>query len=327
MKLLDRFSLALLGSVLLASLLPARDGFALWLSRLIPLGIALLFFLHGARLPRQAIKAGLLHWRLHLSVLLASFVLFPLLALALHPLARLWLPPDLALGLVFLCILPSTVQSSIAFTSIAHGNVSAAVVAASLSNLIGVFATPLLATLLLATSGEMVDPARAIGKIIVLLLLPFLAGHALQGWIGETVQRWSRLLSLSDRGTIVLVVYAAFSQAVIDNLWRQLSWPTWLALAVLLMILLGLAMLALQLAIRGLRFSRADGIAVFFCGCKKSLATGAPMAGLLFAGSPALGLIVLPLMLFHQLQLMVCAWLAQRWARHADAVTAADSTP
>ena len=316
--LFDRFSLALIVTVALASLCPAEGTAALWLSRITTAGIALLFFLHGARLSREAVIAGLAHWRLHLTVLAATFALFPLLGVALQPVASALLTPELHLGVLFLCALPSTVQSSIAFTSIARGNIAAAVVAASVSNLAGVFLTPLLATVLLATQGGLGAPWKAIGDILLLLLAPFVAGHLLQPWIGGWVRRWSRLLATTDRGTILLVVYGAFGHAVTQGLWRNVPLPALLGLALVVCVLLAVAMGVIGFSARRLGFNRKDRIAILFCGSKKSLATGVPMANILFAGHPALGMIVLPAMLFHQAQLMVCAVLAQRFARQTS---------
>jgi solute carrier family 10 (sodium/bile acid cotransporter), member 7 len=307
----DNFTLALLATVLLASLLPARGVLAQALDTLTDIAIAALFFLHGARLPRQAIIAGLLHWRLHLVILACTFVLYPLLGLAAGPLARLALTPELALGLLFLCALPSTVQSSIAFTSLAGGNVAAAVCSASLSSLLGVFLTPWLMTLLAGSSGAMADPLGAITKIMLLLLAPFLAGHLLRPWIGTRVDALKPLLRYTDQGTILLVVYAAFGAAVIEGLWTQTPLPALLLTAAACALLLAIAMSLVWLIARRSGFDRADQIAILFCGTKKSLATGVPIAKVLFAGGP-LGAIVLPVMLYHQLQLMVCAVVAAR---------------
>lgn len=317
--LFDRFSLALIATVVLASLWPVAGVAATWFSHLTTAGIALLFFLHGARLPREAVVAGLRHWPLHATVLAATFALFPLLGLAVQPLAGALLTPELYLGVLFLCALPSTVQSSIAFTSIARGNVAAAVVAASLSNLVGVFLTPLLAALLLATHGAMGSPWRAIIDILLLLLAPFVLGHLLRPWLARWVQRRARLLSLTDRGTILLVVYGAFSHAVIEGLWAQVPGRTLLGLVAVACALLALVMGLIWSATRRLGFSRADRITILFCGSKKSLATGVPMANILFAGQATLGMIVLPVMVFHQIQLMVCAVLAQRFAQQVPA--------
>jgi solute carrier family 10 (sodium/bile acid cotransporter), member 7 len=311
----DNFTLALLATVLLASLLPARGGLAQALDTLTDIAIAALFFLHGARLPRQAIIAGLLHWRLHLVILACTFVLYPVLGLAAGPLARLALTPELALGLLFLCALPSTVQSSIAFTSLAGGNVAAAVCSASLSSLLGVFLTPWLMTLLAGSSGAMADPLGAISKIMLLLLAPFVAGHLLRPWIGTRVDALKPLLRYTDQGTILLVVYAAFGAAVIEGLWTQTPLPALLLTAAACALLLAIAMPLVWLIARRSGFDRADQIAILFCGTKKSLATGVPIAKVLFAGGP-LGAIVLPVMLYHQLQLMVCAVVAARLGKN-----------
>ena len=315
--LFDGFTLALLGTVALATLLPCEGRAAVAFDRLTVAGVALLFFLHGARLPREAILTGLTNWKLHLLVLASTFVLFPLLGLALKPLATAVATPALYPGLLYLCCLPSTVQSSIAFTAIARGNVPAAVCAASLSNLAGVFVTPLLVALLLAARGDGASPWRAIGDIVLQLLVPFLAGHLLRPWIGATIERWRRVLSYTDRGTVLLVVYVAFSASVVEGLWHQVPPLALLGVLAVVVLLLAIVLATTTWLSRRLGFARADEIAVVFCGSKKSLASGVPMAKILFAGNPALGMLVLPVMLFHQVQLMACAMLAQRYARRA----------
>jgi sodium/bile acid cotransporter 7 len=311
---IDPFTLTLLGTVLLASLLPVHGTAAVWMDHITDIAIAALFFLHGARLSREAVLAGVLHWRLHVTILACTFVLFPLLGLALHPLASRLLTPGLALGLLFLCALPSTVQSSIAFTSMAGGNVPAAVVSASASSLLGVFLTPVILALIAGGQGAMGSPLESIGKILLQLLVPFVAGHLLRPWIGGWVARRRAILRYTDQGTILLVVYTAFSAAVSEGLWRDTPLRSLLAVVVLAALLLGVAMTLVALLARRLGFERADQIAIVFCGSKKSLATGVPMAKVMFASS-ALGAIVLPVMIYHQLQLIVCAVVAQRYAR------------
>jgi sodium/bile acid cotransporter 7 len=311
----DGFTLALIGTVGLASVLPCRGEAALWLDRLTDAAIMLLFFLHGAKLSREAIVRGVTHWRLHMAVFASTFVLFPLLGWLLHPLAAKLLTPPLSLGMLFVCTLPSTVQSSIAFTSIAGGNVPAAVVSASLSSLIGIVLTPLLVEALLATGVAHAPAAGGVWEIVKLLLLPFAAGHLLRPWIGDWVDRHRPLLGLTDRSTILLVVYAAFGEAVVEGLWHATAPSALLATLAASAVLLALALLATAAAGRLLGFARADRITLVFCGSKKSLASGVPMAKILFATQAGgLGALLLPLMIFHQLQLMVCAVLARRYA-------------
>ncbi len=330
---IDAFMLGILASVLLAVLLPARGAAADVLDWATKVAIAVLFLLYGARLePREAL-AGLRHWRLHASVLAVTFVVFPLIGVALRLLVPAVLTDELYTGMLFLCLLPSTVQSSIAFTSIARGNVAGAVVSASLSNLVGVFATPLLVMLLMHTAGGATVSPGAIVLIVVQLLLPFLAGQLLRPWL-RGVLRHAAVTRVVDRGSVYLVVYAAFSAGMVENIWKGLSPLALLAVAVVCAAVLGVVLGVTSAGSRLLGFDRADRIVVIFCGSKKSLATGLPMASVLFAGHPV-GLIVLPLMIFHQIQLFTCAALAGRWGRQAphiprayriDSSTAARST-
>jgi len=310
----DNFTLAMIATVILASLLPCTGAGAVIFNDITRVAVALLFFLHGAKLSREAVIAGITHWRLHLLVLLLTFALFPLLGLLLKPLLQPLITPDLYLGILFLCMLPSTVQSSIAFTSAARGNVPAAVCSASASNLLGIFLTPVLVGLL--TTAQMKGDSKmdSVLQIGTQLLLPFLAGQVARRWIGAWVEKHKPLTRIVDQGSILLVVYTAFSEAVGQGLWHQVSWATLGGLLLINVVLLGLVMFVSAQAARRLGFSREDRIAIVFCGSKKSMASGVPMAKVLFAGG-ALGAVVLPLMLFHQMQLMVCAVLAQRYAK------------
>jgi sodium/bile acid cotransporter 7 len=315
--LFDRFTLALIATVALAAVLPCHGTVATAFDWITTFGIALLFFLHGARLSREAIIAGIVHWRLHLLVFASTFVMFPLIGLGLKPVAPFLLTPDMYIGVLFLCTLPSTVQSSIAFTSIARGNVPAAVCSASLSSLLGVFLTPLLVSVLLATHGNTGSPLDTIGKLVLQLFVPFIAGHLLRPWIAGWVERRRGLLSYTDRGTVLLVVYVAFSASVVEGLWSHVPLRSLAGLLLVAIVILALALSLTTFASRRFGFDREDEIATVFCGSKKSLASGVPIANILFAGNPALGMILLPVMLFHQIQLMACAMLAQRYARRA----------
>jgi solute carrier family 10 (sodium/bile acid cotransporter), member 7 len=307
----DEFTIAMLSTVVLAFLLPCRGVSAGLFEYLTGVAIALLFFLQGARLPRATITAGALHWRLHLVVFAATFLLFPIVGLALRPLSGTLLTPPLYLGLLFLCTLPSTVQASVAFTSIAGGNVAAALCSASTSSILGMFLTPLLAGLALKTSGGF--SLNALRPLAAEMFLPFIAGQLLQPWIGSWVQQRRKALGGVDRGSVLLVVYTVFSGATLSGIWHQLAFGPLITLFVVAGTMLGLMLAITALAARRLGFSREDEIAIVFCGSKKSLVAGIPMANVLFAGQ-ALGLIVLPLMIFHQVQLMACAALARHYA-------------
>lgn len=299
----------------LATVLPAQGEVAVTLGWATKVAIGVVFFLHGARLSRESVVRGLVHWRLHLVILAATYAVFPLLTVGLTALPAWITPPELATGLILVGCLPSTIQSSIAFVGVARGNVPAAVAAASGSNILGVFLTPLLLGVLLHAQGSM-SPS-AIWAIILQLLVPFVAGQVLRAWIGDWVARHAKVLGKLDRGTILLVVYVAFSEAVVEGVWSRLGA---LDLARLLLLCAGLlaAVLGLTvLAARSLGFSKEDEIAIVFCGSKKSLASGAPIAAALFTPAVA-GVAMIPLMVFHQMQLMACAAIAQRYAQRPD---------
>ncbi|HEY8571174.1 bile acid:sodium symporter family protein [Phenylobacterium sp.] len=308
----DWYLALIFGMVVLASVLPARGAAAPAFEWATKISIGFVFFLHGARLSREAVIAGLVHWRLHLVVLGSTYALFPLLTLGLAALPAWITPPALAGGIVFLGCLPSTIQSSIGFTSIARGNVAAAVAAASASNLLGVALTPLLVGLTLHAQGA--ASPHAIQAIVLQLLVPFVAGQVLRRWIGGWVARQAKLLSLADRGSILLVVYTAFSGAVVGGVWSRIGALDLVRLLVICCVLLALVLGVTWFVARSLRFAKEDEIAIVFCGSKKSLASGVPMAGVLFPPATA-GLALLPLMIFHQIQLMACAVIAQRYAR------------
>lgn len=315
----DNFTLMLITVVIIASFLPATGQVAVGFGWLTNIAIALLFFLHGAKLSRESIIAGAGHWRLHLLVFGLTFVLFPLLGLALKPVLSPLIGKDLYMGILYLCALPATVQSAIAFTSLARGNIPAAICSAAASSLFGIFLTPLLVTLLLNVHGEGGSTLDAIVKISVQLLLPFIAGQIMRRWIGAWVGRNKNWLKFVDQGSILLVVYGAFSEAVNEGIWQKTPILDLAGLVVVCCLLLTLVLVAATLLSKLFGFNQEDRITILFCGSKKSLATGVPMAQVLFAGS-TIGLLILPLMLFHQIQLMVCAVVAQRYAKRAEPV-------
>ncbi|MCQ4240812.1 bile acid:sodium symporter family protein [Stutzerimonas stutzeri] len=315
--LFDNFTLALLAVIAIATFLPCEGQGAVIFGWATTLAIALLFFMHGAKLSREAILAGAGHWRLHLLVFACTFVMFPLLGLALKPLLTPMVGNELYLGILYLCALPATVQSAIAFTSLARGNIPAAICSAAASSLLGIFLTPVLVMLLLGVEGEAGSTLDSIGKIVLQLLVPFIAGQFARRWIGAWVTRNKGWLKSVDQGSILLVVYTAFSDAVVEGLWQLIPLSRLVALTLVCCALLALVLWLTHWLARRLGFNLEDRITILFAGSKKSLATGVPMAQVLFASS-AVGMIILPLMIFHQIQLMVCAVLAQRYAQRDE---------
>lgn len=313
---LDPYILAIMAMVVLAAVLPARGAGKDVLDVVVHAAIAILFFIYGAKISPAAIWAGITHWRLQGLVFATTFVVFPVIGLGIVALTRGHLDDGLVTGLLFLCLLPSTVQSSIAFTSIARGNVPAAICCASVSNLAGVVITPVLATMFLSaqSGGLSLDAVR---DIALQILLPFVLGQVARPIVGDWFTRQKTLTMLVDRGSILLVVYSAFSAGVVAGIWSQVT-PQSLALVVVLdLVMLAIVLVFTTAASRLLRFSVEDEIAIVFCGSKKSMASGLPMANIIFPAA-TVGLIVLPLMLFHQMQLMVCAALARRYSRRPE---------
>lgn len=300
-------------AVIIAIIAPARGNFADIFGQLTNVAIALLFFLYGARLPTQEALNGLKHWRLHLTILTFTFVFYPLIGIALRPLTAV-ISHDMYLGILFLTLVPSTVQSSVAFTSIAKGNVAGAIVSASASNLVGVIITPLLVMLLMGTGGEVHIDTSVFSEIALLLLAPFVLGQLTRRWAGKVAQ--SKATKIVDRGSIAMVVYSAFSKGVVDGIWSSISLWDLAFLVVFAAAFVAFMLWLTRKASQKMGFNRADTIAIEFCGSKKSLATGLPIASVIFAsGGASLGLLILPLMIYHQVQLMMCSWLAARYAQ------------
>lgn len=316
----NAFILGMVAMVLLASLWPDLGKSGGWLHSewLCDLGIALIFFLHGLSLSTEKLKAGFGNWRLHLLIQGSTFLIFPLLWVMSAPFLASHLPTGLVMGFIYLCALPSTISSSVAMTAAGRGNVVAAIFNATLSSLLGVFLTPLLIAVLAQSSGEGISLLDTVLKIARMLLLPMLCGQLLRPWLWRFAAPHKAVLGKLDRGVILLLVLAAFSDSVAAGLWHQYGFSllgvTLLGAGGFLLVILGLT----SLLARVCGLNHEDRVALVFCGSKKTLASGVPMAKLLFGASPWLGMIVLPIMFYHQLQLLICAVLASRYARHAS---------
>lgn len=313
------FTWLILGAVVIAFLWPVKGEAAVWMGHMTTAGVALLFFVHGAALPRQAVIAGLTQWRLHLFIFSITFIIFPLLVLPLVPIGRSWLPADLILGFLYLAALPSAVSSSIAFTAIARGNVPAAVCSAAGSNVFGMMLTPVLLSIMIGSSAEggftLID---ALQDIVLIMLLPFGAGQFIRSWVARWLDSHPMFSERVDQVVLLLIIYVAFAQSVVDGLWQNVPSVVLLLAIVLCFVLLMLVFALTWWLSRRLGFSTGDEIAAVFCGSKKSLASGLPMAKVMFAAHPGFGLIVLPIIIYNQVQIIVGALLAQRYAERAE---------
>ncbi len=309
----DGFVLGLLGVVLAATLLPCRGISASVFHVAGISAIAALFFLQGARLSRDAIVHGMTHWRLHAAIGTTTFIVFPMLGLSLLGMFLHLLPRPLWMGVLFTCALPSTVQSSIALTSIARGNVPGAVCSATVSNIAGIMLTPLLFGAMVNVHGSGAD-LTGVGQVLLQLLLPFTVGHLSRPWIGRWAERNRPVLSITDRGSILLVAYSAFSAAVVRGIWQQVPPVMLVLLALMMVLLLACVLLCVLFAAWALGFDSSDEAALVFCGSQKSLVSGVPIASALFSSS-AIGPILLPIMLYYPAQIFVCAWLARRYSQ------------
>lgn len=303
--------------VLLGLLLPCSGRGAEAFDGLTNAAIVLLFYLYGVKLSPRSVLEGLLHWRLQAMVAFFTFVFFPLFITGTRPLFEPLIGLPLSMGLLYVACLPSTVQSSIAFTGVAGGNIPAAVCAASVSSLIGVVLTPFLVSLLFATQGGGAEVGLDnVLNICRQILLPFVLGQLSRPWLSTWVLRHRKLIGYNDKATIWLVVYTAFSGATAGGYWSQLQWGQLGGLLLTCFLLLCVIHATTYFSSKWLGFNRADRITIVFCGSKKSLAVGAPMMMAIFGTLD--NNLLLPLMIFHQVQLMTCAHLARHWHREGD---------
>ncbi|QDE90683.1 bile acid:sodium symporter [Myxococcus xanthus] len=313
----DWFLLGMFAAVILAALFPefGASGGAMHADVVADVGIFAVFLLHGLGLPAAQLRAGVVTWRVHVVVQAFTFVVFPLLWWLGDVLVGRWMPADLSLGLLYLCAVPSTISSSVAMTGVARGNVPAAIFNASLSSLLGIVLTPLIIGLFASATGHSLSMGQAILKLSTLLLLPLVLGQLLRPLVGGWFARYRPYTNAFDRVVILVLVYSSFCDSIASGLFSDYGAAVLGVAFVGAMLILAIVLMLTTRTARALGFSKEDEITVVFCGSKKTLASGVPMARLLFGANPALGLIVLPLMFYHQAQLLVCSLLAERYAK------------
>ena len=297
---------------------PGAHGGVLHPELLVKGGVALIFFLHGLALSFDSLKAGTLRWPLHLLVQSCTFLFFPLLGLLLLKALGGALPADLRLGFFYLCALPSTVSSSVAMTAAARGNVPVAVFNATLSSLLGIFLTPLWVGAVAQSGGQSIPLGHVIFDLVLWLLLPLVVGQLLRPWLGAWATSHKPLISVVDRGTILVLVYTSFCESVKQGVWTKYGATVLLTTLCGALLLFTVVFFAMRAACEKLRVPLSDQSAVIFCGTKKTLASGVPMASLIFGTNPGLGLILLPIMIYHAMQLILCGFLAGRWAQRDE---------
>ena len=310
------FLLGLVCAILLATVSQSvgkTDGL-LHLDKLTSIGIMLVFFLHGLGLSPEAIKAGVSNWRLHIFVQSATFLLYPLLWVILGDAFLALMPAALAFGFCYLFVLPSTISSSVTMTSVGKGNVPGAIFNASLSSILGVFITPLFIQLFMGFEGVQLDLMGSVISISKLLLLPMIAGQILRPTLLSFTQKHKSVVNKVDKYVIILIVYNAFCDSIANHIWSDFSLNLLLVCIAVCCVVLLLMVHSIQWGAQKAGFSRENEVAAVFCGTKKTLAAGIPMAKVIFGADPNLGMILLPIMLYHPIQIFYCAILANRYA-------------
>ena len=311
----DWFLKGMLVAVALAFLWPApgaKGGF-LQPELLNKVGIALVFFLNGLGLSLAAMKDGALRWKVHVLVQGMTFLIFPILGLGILAVSGGWMSAPLQTGFFYLCALPSTVSSSVALTIAAGGNIAAAVFNATLSSLIGVVLTPLWLALVLKQGGGGFDVLPVITDLVIWVVFPLVLGQCSRPLLSSWASRHKARIQIVDRLTILMLVYTSFADSVQQGVWSKYGplvlVETVVGSALMFALVLGLTLWLAKAA----KLPLADRIAAVFCGSKKTLASGVPMAHLIFGSNPAIGMILLPIMIYHPLQLAIGGALAQHW--------------
>jgi len=298
-----------------------KSGGVIHLDKLTGIGVAIVFFLHGLGLSPKAIKAGLSNWKMHVYIQLATFLAYPLLWVVFGDVFLAYMPAALAFGFCYLFVLPSTISSSVAMTSVGKGNVPGAIFNASLSSILGIFITPLLIQFFMGFEGVELDLMASIISISKLLLLPMIVGQLARPILLEFAQKHKSVVSKIDKYVILLIVYNAFCNSVVNGIWSTFTIQMLLISIVICTLILLCMVHLIQWGARRFQFQREDEVTSVFCGTKKTLAAGIPMATAIFGSNPDLGMILLPIMLYHPIQIFYCAILASRYAAQSEQVT------
>ena len=279
------------------------------------IGIFLIFFFYGLKLSPNKLKAGLKNWKLHILVQLATFLIFPLIVIVFKPLfssensALIWL------AFFFIAALPSTVSSSVVMVSIAKGNIPAAIFNASISGIIGVVITPLWMGLFLNNEQADFDFTSIYTKLIVQIILPVILGVLLQRYFGAFAQKHSAKLTMFDKSIILLIIYKSFAESFYEGVFSSVSLLDLFGLLIAVISLFFVVYYLIGFIAKRLHFSLEDRITAQFCGTKKSLVHGTVFSKILFGNMLSLGIILLPLMLFHATQIVIVSFIASKLSK------------
>jgi sodium/bile acid cotransporter 7 len=320
----NSFVLGLFAMVLLAFLFPhpgARNG-PLHPEEVSEFGIALILFMQGLSLPLEKALRGLKNWRLHVIIQTFTFVVFPLaglLLLVIVPMVWPSEPASIKDGILYLCVLPSTISTSVVLTAVARGNTVGALFNAALSNLMGVMLTPLLVQLLMRATGRSAPIGPLLVQITLLTLVPFSVGMIVRHYVKDWVDARKPWINRISNVVILFIVYTAFCDSVNERIWDTYGVVLTLQVFVIVVLLFGGMSAIIGLTCRVLRLNHEDAIAAYFCSVKKTLAMGVPLAMLIFGKRADLSLVLLPIMFYHPLQLFVNGILANQWAKQAHA--------
>lgn len=315
---LDSFLLLLIGIVVLAWRFPeaASPESPVDLRLIGNIGVVFIFFFYGLKLDPAKLLSQLGHWRMHVLIQSTTFIIFPLIILVSR---SLFYKPEtdlLWIGAFYLAAVPSTVSSSVVMVSIAGGNISAAIFNASVSSLIGIFLTPVWMNLFVSSESLSAgDLTSVIINLCFQILLPVAAGIALHGKLGFLAVRFKNQLRYVDQTIILLIVFRAFCDSFLNNMFDGYSLRELFLLGGLMLLLFFVMLAVMQVLAVRMGFSREDRITVIFCGSKKSMIQGVVMGQILFPDAAAFAIVLLPLMLYHALQLFAGSILAQRMAR------------
>ncbi len=314
---LDGFVLAIITIVITAYFFPN------WGSKnsLVPLnligtiGVSLIFFFYGLKLSPEKIKTGLKNWKLHLLVQASSFILFPIIVISFYPLISSESDHTIWLAFMFLAALPSTVSSSVVMVSIAKGNIPAAIFNASISGLIGIIITPLWMGFFLQKTAANFDLGSIYLKLLIEILLPVIIGISLQRYLGDYVRKHLRFLTLFDKSIILLIIYKSFAESFTEHVFNAVNFVDLLLISLGVIVLFLVVFFITKKIAQYIGFNLEDRITAQFCGTKKSLVHGTVFSKILFQNSASIGIILLPLMLFHFIQIFIISLIAVKLAK------------